>query len=341
MQIVSHNTPNIHPVMDDIETLYAITSERKTNNSIVPLQLDNSFFDLVGLFFRYGNIVYNVNYKKYKYSLINIPKNPRNIIVCASGGKDSTATILKYKEFGYNVYIYHLKGINLTYKDEYESVQAIAEKLNLPLILDEIKLSGKQEWIEHPMKNMIIANRALTYGIREGITAKIAFGNFRSSSLYDEPFDVCGGDCIEMWKSYEKIVRNFIPKFKIGVILENFEDTLEKIAEYPDLLPDIQSCIGPYRYRDHLRKVNSEKYQVEIPKRRCGSCWKCCLEYCVFCDKGIYQYNEAYYSHCIDTLRKTLSKEYGYKVTLNETWQHYFFYEITESRWNNEEIATG
>ena len=212
MQIIKHPQPNIHTVFDEFEKLYAITSIKQSDNRLLPYVFNEVFESIFDLFSDYGDINYTVSYKKGKYKRVRRVNRKNRMIVCFSGGKDSTATALYWVEQGYEVYLYHLKGINKTYKDEWKSAEVVAEKLNLPLIIEEIELQGNQDWVEHPLKNMIVANMALQYGIRNKITCNISFGNFSSSTLDSDPFEVCGGDCKELWDVYKDIMCNIISK---------------------------------------------------------------------------------------------------------------------------------
>lgn len=332
MQTITHEIKNIHSLFDEIENAYVLTSERR--DKLVSPVYDESFEELFELFKEYGNVEYSPALcKKHFIPLDTAFSDEKTIIICVSGGKDSLATILHYLKQDYKIYLYHLKGINFTYKDEYKVVEELAERLKLPLIEEDVKLTGKQEWIEHPMKNMIIASMALQWGIRNKVTTQIAFGNFNTSSLKLDPFDVCAGDCKEMWSAYEKIIHRVLRDFSIQSPLTNFQDTIDAILQKPEYLEHTQSCIGPYRYREYLKTNNEKKYNIKLLPHRCGSCWKCCLEYCVFCDNDIFEYNEEYYKHCMRILRSTLYKETGIKYNLDETWKHYFFYDRSKSKW--------
>lgn len=340
MQLIEHSYKNIHQVFDEIETVYVMTSEKHCAQSLIKPVFDNCFKHLFSLFSEYGKVDYKCTYSNKPFTRLKLThEDDKTIIICISGGKDSLATVFHYKELGYKIYLYHLKGINFTYKDEYKAVEQLADKLGLPLIFEGIKLSGKQEWIEHPMKNMLIANGALQYGIRNNITTNIAFGNFSTSSLESDPFDVCGGDCAEMWEAYETIIRRVIPQFKIKTPLTNFQDTINTLLKHSEYLELVQSCIGPYRYREYLKTNNEKKYNIKLLPHRCGSCWKCCLEYCVFCDNDILDFNEAYYWHCLKVLQTTLFKETGIKYNIDETWEHYFFYSQEKSKWFKNNVA--
>ena len=96
---------------------------------------------------------------------------------------------MHYQKLGYNIYLYHLRNINKAYPKEYENAEKIAAELGLVLYIEEITLSGNHIYTEHPMKNMMIANAALHFGIRNNIGIKIAFGNYYTAQLKDNEFD--------------------------------------------------------------------------------------------------------------------------------------------------------
>lgn len=337
MQTVKHPQVNLHPIFDEFDRLYSELSVKKQEKRLINPVYDISFKPLIELFKQYswdGVIKYADN----GFKPLKTPKTERrkSVIVCFSGGKDSTATALYYKELGYNVRLYHLHGINKMYKDEHIAARNVAEKLGVELIKEEIKVTGwvQPNWIEHPMKNMIIANRVIQYVIKHGIDADIAFGNFSTSSLEDDPFEVCGGDCKELWDIYTEIIRHIIPKFSIKTPLNNMQDTLDILFKNQYIINAIQSCIIPYHYKVRLRKRNAEKYSYKLPENRCGSCWKCAVEYIVFCDNDIWQYDEVWYEHCLTVLKNTLKRERDiYLHKLEDVWSYYFFYDIDRSKY--------
>ena len=315
----------------EFDSVYTHTSSQKKHYLLEPT-FDERFRPIFEMFEQYGH-KFSIKYTNKAFTVPKLPRKQKNtIIVCFSGGKDSIATTIRYKEMGYKIFLYHLQGINYTYRDEYINAQKAADFLDCPIYFDKVWLNGNHEYTEHPMKNMIIANGALQYGIKEGIGTKIAFGNYITSSLNNDNFEICGGDDNEMWELYEEIIQEFIPNFKVHRILENLNDTLTIFIQTPELIPYAQSCIGPYRYKQYLRKNNQIKYGIELPENHCGSCWKCCLEYCVFCDKGILKYNKSYYRHCMEILQKTLKQETGMKKSFEGVWNHYFFYGREESK---------
>ncbi len=335
MQSIGHTYKNIHQVFDDMERYYCLVSEKKGKKSLVSNSFDVSFKYLNELFEYYGNTEHRVNFVGKHYSKLDLPQyDSNNIILAFSGGKDSTAYAKLLKELDKNVYLYHVHNINAVY-DEASHAQAIADYLGLPIYFDTVKLSGHHEWIEHPMKNMIIANGALHYGIREGIGTQIAFGNYINSTVENDSFDFCGGDDIEMWEAYEEIITEIIPDFQIHMNLDNLGDTLDLVCKDRELLNLTQSCIGRAGLREYNRQRIKSKYDIELPLNRCGYCYKCCVEYIYMADHDLIKYDERYYKNCIRLLRKNIEKEYGETPDIELLWNRFFFYDISKSKLQN------
>lgn len=328
MQTISHEYENVSPIFDEIERYYSIVSEKQYKKTLVPQIFDGSFMLLDELFYTLADVYSGIEFIHRQYDIIDIEDN-NNMIVCFSGGKDSIATALYYIEQGYNVYLYHMRHINPPLSDEYIHAQKIAEKLGLPIRIDSVKLSGFHDYVEHPMKNMIIANGALNYGIREGIGTNIAFGNYLSSSVEDDNFEFCGGDDTEMWCAYNDIIQRIIPDFMMNICLHDIGDSLEKVCYNKNVLDLSVSCICRANLRNHWHNWAEEKYHIKLPKNRCGRCYKCCLEYIWMTDHDLQEYNRDYYEYCLSNLKRNLEKE----GNSDDVWNHYFFYDKSESKY--------
>lgn len=335
MQRIKHEQKNVHPVFDDIEHLYALTSTKNSGGTLIPPLFDVSFQSIFELFRDYGGVDYQIDYVKKSYQKLNLPKyDPKNIIVCFSGGKDSIATAMHYKTIGYNVCLYHVTGLNKTYYDEWKYAKRSADKMNLPLIIEDMSYSGTpHEWIEHPIKNMILTNMAVQWGIRNQVGTKIATGNFRTSSIEDDVFEICAGDTQEFWRAYEKIIQRIIKPFRIYTPNLNYQTAFFALLKHPDLIESAVSCLASNRFRKQRHDWNEEKYNQHLPENRCGSCWKCAVEYIWFTDHGVFEFNEPYYHHCLDILQRTLRNETGRFYSLYTTWRQYFFYNMNKSKY--------
>ena len=333
MQSVEYDKYTLE-VFKDIEKAYKYTSVVVNDESE---EFDQSFADLFTLFKDHGGCKYRKSYTWKSYNAKAIKRQKKTIVLCFSGGKDSVATALLYQQHGYDVYLYHLRGINQTYHDEWKSAEALADLMGLPLFIDSIKLHGQHDYTEHPMKNMIIASCALQWAIDNNKGIDIAFGNYSTSSVDDDPFRVCGGDDQEMWRAYERIVHRSIPGVKIHTPLHNIDESLEIIGENMELLPHIKSCIGPYRYREYLHKQNAVKFGVGLLPHRCGSCWKDAVEYIYFTDHGQLMYNAGFYKHCLEVLKTTLKREENKRCkSLEEVYEVYFPGRIMSSKYFND-----
>lgn len=333
-QYIVHDYKNISPLFDDIENLYTVTSEPSMR--LFQRPVSDACKDIVNVFNEYYPEDALTTVPK-RYKKLQLPEFDKcNLILCFSGGKDSVVAALHYKK-RYNVYLYHMQGINKVYLDEHEKALNLASELGLPIFIDKVSMKGNQRFTEHFMKNMLIANGALHYGINNNITTKIAFANYYTSVLADNPFDVCAGDCRDMWNAYEQTIRNIIPKFRMYIPLKNINTSYKVLTQYSELLPLIVSCIGPYRYREYWKSCVEDKYNIKLLPNRCGRCWKCCLEYIYFTDHGIFEYNKEYYKYCLESLKRTHEKETGMKLhNLSDVWYYYCFYSIKKSKYFRE-----
>jgi len=333
MQTVIHDYTNLSSIFNQIELLYADISSDNSELRLLPLTFDNSFVDLYDILKE--NVPWCPNYvfQNTDTVRIEVPEESANMVVCISGGKDSVALTQYYINKGYNVYLYHMHGINKVYPDEVEAVKRVAEYFKLPLYIENVILSGKQDFIEHPMKNYIISNGAIHYAIREHLGVNIAFGNFNESYLVYNDFNVCAGDCMDMWYAYEKIIRRYLPQFTMSIPFKTNQDTIDIMSNEPKLLELCVSCMSPYRFREHWKKRTENKYGVKLMQNRCGCCWKCASEYITYSDLGILEFNLNYYIHCLEILYHNKVKESGIKDwSIQDLWSEYFFTPIEKSQ---------
>lgn len=317
-----------------LESLYTFVSDdnfKDEDNSVI--WLDDCFKPLTDILTEKVAWFNTPKYKSMNYPVMNIPSKEKEITVCFSGGKDSAAVALYYKRLGYKVHLYHMKGINKAYGNEVKAAVEIAQYLDCDLFVDKVYLSGFQPFIEHPMKNYMIASGAIHYALAMGYGPKIAFGNFSNSHIDMEPFDVCGGDCIEMWDAFEHIIQSIIPNFSVEIPLFCNADTFDILVEDWGLFERAISCMSPYRFREHWKHRTEQKYGIKLMQNRCGGCWKCAMESMWLMDHGHVEYDEPYYLHCMEILCTTIKKEMRLHVEdVESVWNQYMFYPITESK---------
>lgn len=333
MQSIIHEYDNPSTLFHQIESIYTMVSDEGTEvmGLIKPTFSDifNPLFDVLE-----ENVYY---FNRPKTVPMNLPKTetPKEesiMVVCCSGGKDSVATAKHYIDAGYNVFLYHMHGINKVYYDEYTVIPEIAEHLNCRYYIDHVALCGTQAFTEHPMKNYIIANGAIAFCLEHNLPLNIAFGNFTDAHLQDVDFDVCAGDTVEMWDIYQEIVRSVFPNFRLCICLKNNSNTFQTLNQDVGLYPMSISCISPYRFREHWKNRTEKKYGVTLLPHRCGCCWKDAMEYIYMCDHNLIAFNKDYYIHCFDILISTVMKESGERdLTILDVWNYYLFYPIEES----------
>lgn len=324
----------IHPVFTAMDSFYSLVSEKPRSHGLFKPKYDESFRYLWRLFRDYQDLSYDVDFTDKEYTPLKLPKyNKSDIILACSGGKDSAAAILHYRSRGYNVHLFHVLGINRAYPDEYKSVQAIANHLSVPVHFEKIQFEGKLPFPEHPMKNMIIANSAIYYGIKNNIGTNIAFGSYDGVGICYENFYTTGDDSAEMWAAYEDIVRKAIPKFKVHLGLHDVQSTYRWLESDKTLLALCRSCIGAHRFRQYNHDNNEKKFGIKLLPNRCGSCWKCATEYIYMADHDVLEFNEDYYEHCIKVLHKWLEKEGAYSYEYDSNfWQGFFKYDAQMSK---------
>lgn len=333
MQKPMHQYRNVSRVFTMLESLYAYVSDEEGIFDEI-LWLDNSFKDLVEIL--------AANLFKFRVPLLkdfNLPKieyerkGQKDVIVCISGGKDSAAVAKYYTNLGYSVHLYYAEQVNKSYPDEKQAAQRVAEYLGCDLHIEKTPLVGTHHFVEHPMKNITIANGALHYAIANGYDPCIAFGNFSLSYTEDNPFEVCGGDCIDMWRAYEKIIRNVLPDFHLWVPLKTNADSYALLKDDAELFGRAVSCILPYRWRATRKHEAEQKYGVRLLDNRCGVCWKCCMEAMWLMDNDLMAYNEAFYLHCFEVLSRTIVKETDWACDdPRDVWNNYMFYPICDSK---------
>lgn len=335
MQRVIHSYRNKSYIFNIIEGLYAYLSDTEYMfQQEDVLWLDDSFKELSDILNR-NLMIYNVpKFKQFDFTEIST-RNPnrKEVVLCLSGGKDSAAAAVLLRHMGYIVHLYHVVGVNKAYGDEQKAAQRIAKYLDCDLYIDKIQLSGTHRFIEHPLKNYIIANGALHYALYRGYRPLICFGNFSQSYLADNAFEVCGGDCIEMWDAYKTIIRRVIPNFDILIPLKSNADTFSAIEDDWVIFNACISCMSPYRFRAHWKRRTEQRYGISLFDNRCGCCWKCCIEEMWLMDTDKKPLNEEYYLHCVEILWNTVYKERGYYAEdIYELWNTYMFYPIEQSK---------
>ena len=236
--------------------------------------------------------------------------NGKSVVVAFSGGKDSVAAAMKFKEMGYDVTAFHLHGINRGLPNEVDHAREMANSIGVPFHVENVSVKGGSSWLEHPMKNQLICALILDWAIANNLGSHIVFGDFLNDYAATSLFDRNWSDTREMWNGFTDYIRNYVPSFQVEIPFHTYIDSLDIITSNGTaLLEKTQSCLTlPYR-KVNLVKGNESKYNVKLLPNRCGSCWKCCVEYIYLADSGKVPYNKAFYQHCLEYLKGKMKDE--------------------------------
>lgn len=282
----------------------------------------------------------NFNYQfSPSYTFLNSSKftcDNKHIIIAFSGGKDSTALALHYKQLNYDIILYHLHGINKVYSNENKVARSVANYLQLPYVEETIKLEGNHSYLEHPLKNQIIACFMINYLITHKLfNYELGYGDFLQDNINNSKIDRNWSDTIEMWEAFKISYLNDIG-LKLNIIFNTYIDSLNLLSKNLQLLELTQSCLSPYRFLNNLHNINEKKYNIKLFNHRCGSCWKCCVEYIYLADKKIIPKNNEFYKHSFQILQK---KYYSEKININKQATSKEIYEafLYESPINQED----
>jgi 7-cyano-7-deazaguanine synthase in queuosine biosynthesis len=310
-----------HLYFDAMNNIYEIfTKEVFDKNIHIPI----GFEDLV-------KIIYNVhqqevpNISTYKITDTTITLNNNNKIMLAfSGGLDSVYECLRLQELGYDVILMHFKNLNKNIPKETEFAEAFASYIHVPIIIIDVT-QPKQFYIDNAVKNQTILSYMIDYGIKYDIQNYSTGNNFADQPLSQGTIGQTITDSTEVFKYFFDGIRTYINNINFVGVEDNM--TKYKELEYilhkdPTILKYVYSCINPHRFNNMLNQNNRTKYKVPLMDGRCGSCYKCCMEFILLSELGYYdkeQYKE-YIKHCWDIISNskcssdTMKREFNKKI---------------------------
>ena len=233
----------------------------------------------------------------------NIDIDTNKFILAFSGGKDSTANLLYLMDEDYDVTCVFTKGINRSATEEIDHAKLVTDSLGAKLVIDEISISGKTDYFENPVKNVLIISRLLDYGFKNKC-AYVSIGE--THNLKSEEMDIMYNysDAIDLLNLFEQAVQTHYPQFRLDWIFKEESTDMSYILYYhPYVLPLLHSCLMPSRYKKMQLKF-SEKYNLHADIRhpdsegimngRCMNCWKCMAEWMYLAVWGLVPMNQAY-----------------------------------------------
>jgi len=230
------------------------------------------------------------NFKAFKSS-------SKLVLVAFSGGKDSLATAITLRKQGYEVVLYLLYGVNRGYLHERKHAQKLAELLQLPYVEERLKMKGKTEYAEHPLKNGLIFMHMLDYAQKHQI-GRVAFGaqaeeTTVQTNLHEDFSDSreCF-DALEAWSGVDL-------HLPLNTETASFEALYE---DNPEWFLHLSSCLLPPYRKPNVQKANLRKFGDVLLPGRCGSCYKCCIEYVYLYEQNapFLHRNASYYERCLN-----------------------------------------
>jgi len=230
-----------------------------------------------------------------------LPEN-RKVMIALSGGLDSVYLMYKLQEQGYDVTAVHVAGLNKSSSSfEERYARDAARKAGAKYIPAKFK-APRQVFPDNPFKNQLILSIMLDIGIARGIY-RYAIGSDWTTPLSEAVVGFTITDSAEVYLAFWNGVRKRFEQAELVFIPDN-EKKYERLQYLFDkgALECVSSCISPLRFRESLHVKNEQKYHIKLMPGRCGSCYKCAMEYILLVEAGKIAKNPAFYAHCWDTL---------------------------------------
>lgn len=230
-----------------------------------------------------------------------MPQNNR-VAVALSGGLDSVYLMHRLIDAGYSVTAIHVSGLNkFSGKYEEQAARQAAAKAGATFV-KAVFNAPKQHFPDNPFKNQLVLSMMLDIGIKKGIY-QFALGSDWTTPLSEAVVGFTITDSIEVNRAYWAGVRQRFPQ----AVLEFIPDDVKKVHRLAYLfdrgaLADVSSCVSPLRFRQSLHERNEQKYGLRLMPNRCGSCYKCAMEYILLVETGRIPKNARFYDHAWDTL---------------------------------------
>jgi len=239
----------------------------------------------------------------YKFTIGDIKEN-KKVMIGLSGGLDSVYFMHRLIDDGYDVTAVYVDGLNKSSaKIEAKQAKKIAREAQANFLNIKMKVPS-QTFPDNPFKNQLILSTMLNLGIKKGIY-RYALGCDWTSPLRDAITGYTITDSEEVNKYFWEGVKKHFPQAELMFI--DVEDKKYKrfdwlYKNHYNSLVNVSSCVSPLRFREHLHKKNISKYNVNLLQGRCGSCYKCAIEYILLVETRHIKKNARFYDHCWDIL---------------------------------------
>ena len=237
--------------------------------------------------------------KLFDFKVEHKPHNNK-AMTALSGGLDSVYLMFDLLDKGYDVTAVHVEGLNKSSaKAEAERAKEIARLAGVKF-KNVVFKAPKQAFPDNPFKNQLVLSIMLDIGIKQGCY-RYATGSDWTTPLSEAVTGFTITDSIDVNREYWEGVQEHFPQAELLFIDNNTKkyDRLKYLYEnHLQALENVSSCIAPLRFRNYWHKQNVGRYGAVLMDGRCGSCYKCCMEYILLVEAGLVPKHQDYYDHC-------------------------------------------
>jgi len=256
------------------------------------------------------------------------PPNPDSVVVCFSGGKDSIATALKLRAIGRSVTLLHIAGINRYATHEASISRALAVEMKMPLVVANVTITGKSEWAENPLRNVMILALAADYGSEHGASA-YALGDHKADTIESVNTDCGLSDAVDVIDAGAAMLSHYYAPMSVWHLLDNYTDAhLTLLNLGTRRMRELASaCNMPARFKKaHINATKRLFPKIDLIAGRCGVCYKCAAEWLTLALVGSERWDPEYALRCVDIMFRQYNKRVlgeGRKASLEDA-VHFF-----------------
>ncbi len=238
------------------------------------------------------------------FAVAPMQENDR-VVLGLSGGLDSVYLLRKLEQ-EYKVLAVHIAGLNKS-SSKYEEAAARKIATGGANFISVPFKSVQQAFPDNPFKNQLILSYMLDIGVKKGVY-RYALGSDWATPLSEAVAGFTITDSAEVNEAFWQGVKRHFPQAELMFIdksVKKYERLMFLYKEHRQTLEAVSSCVSPMRFREHLHDINEKKYGVRLMRGRCGSCYKCAMEYLLLVEAGLFKSDKAFEAHCWETLAKS------------------------------------
>lgn len=301
-------------IFDSIETLASQFDKIRYDEEMEEVEVDYHLKPLCEIFnshvLEFKMPRFTEMYRKSRTIYLSPQDGRARTLVLFNAGKASLATAIEAKRRNVNAVLFYVKNMDPKFArwafPQEQAVRQLAEKLDLPLVMQKTKMDPK-----NPLYRARIFNMALKYAIEQDYSIKIWTGTFDGVSIVNSPFRFFQNS-VEFKRCYTELIHSVIGDFAIVAPLPS--------SSY--MWDVLMSNRGLARYafsETTIDVVLSYLYNIDY--------------------EMIEEQDEGLYMKYMEKLRNEYIAERGIPPKrIEDLWQRYFFYNIYKSKHYKELI---